>query len=82
MAKKQYKVDFAYIETDGSTRKEPMTVPLSPFCHVDDEGALVGPWIITGKTYDGPLDDEEVAILKMLPGKEYNPHWRFTVNAK
>lgn len=85
MAKGTYRVEFKYFETDGTERKEPMTVPLSPASKhdvVDGKDIYVGPWLFEGKPYEGELDDEEVEMLNMLPGKVYSPHWRFTVSKK
>ena len=86
----KYRVEFEYVETDGSVRKEAMTVPLSPASQVVqllkavgvvDSEKLEGPWIVDGKPYQGDLADDEVARLRMLPGKEFSAHWRFTVKA-
>jgi hypothetical protein len=75
----KYRVEFRYIETDGSVNETPRTIPLSPASFTDAMNRLQGPWVIEGKPYEGPLEDYEVALLRALPSKEYNPHWRFTI---
>lgn len=38
-----------------------------------------GPWIISGESYVGPLTDDELKWLRMLPGKDFSAHYSFTV---
>lgn len=38
-----------------------------------------GPWIRDGESYVGPLTDVELRWVKMLNGKDSNPHWLFTL---
>lgn len=83
----KYRVEFEYIEVDGSVRDEEMTVPLSPAsAHtqvMQGDGTardeLVGPWIEKGQPYVGNLEDYEVAYLRSRPGVLFSPAWRFRV---
>jgi len=78
----KYRVEFEYIEVDGSKRKDKMTIPLSPQSVnrlTDKVNELVGPWIIEGEPFEGELEDYEVAILRQRPGVSYSPAWRFAV---
>lgn len=90
MASKRYRVEFQYIEADGSVRADKMTVPLSTssgYKRIEVEGRLLetkeleGPWIVEGKPYEGELSDEDLARLRMRPGKEFSAAWRFEVTA-
>ena len=78
MAKRKYRVEFDYMEVDGSKRAGKMTIPLSPAARHTADG-LEGPWIIEGAPFMGELDEYEVAMLTARPGVYFNPGWRFKV---
>lgn len=90
---KGYRVEFSYIETDGSVREGEMRVPIGANAlhrqgriTRDESGAAVeveqvyeGPWVSNLAPYEGPLTDDELRWLAMLPGKDFSAHWRFSV---
>lgn len=85
-----FRVEFTNLLGDGEVDSRPMNIPLGDYArHIQTressaEGErvrelIVGPWIVEGKPYEGPLRASELAWVKSLPSKKFNPHWRFAV---
>lgn len=83
---RKVRVDFSYVESDGSLREGEMFVPLSPSRSTTRQDTIdgkpvdtrVGPWASLSEPVEVELDDEEIAALRSLHSKG-NQHWFFTV---
>lgn len=87
---KKVRVEFKYIESDGSVRESEMFVPLSLSRSDVGEEVLTqdgkvtgvnhvrtGPWVSPSQPFVGELDEGEIARLTSLRGPHL--HWQFSI---